>query len=158
MYRVELKEDQITPMLVALSKHFDDLSTLMNAIGDDLVKSTKDRMRRGETPEGLPFAPRSQSTLDIYARKGFSYGLPLNRSGDMIKEINFFAGKDFVEVGSNERQSAVMQYGAAKGSLGGGSPWGDIPARPYIGISDQDNVDLLATINDWLTNATKGGA
>lgn len=157
MYSVELKDDQITPMLVGLSKHFDDLSTLMNAIGDDLVKSTKDRMRRGETPDGQPFASRSQATLEIYARKGFSYGLPLNRSGQMIKEISFFAGQDFVEVGSNERQAAVMQFGAAKHSFKGVSPWGNIPARPYIGLSEQDNTDLISTINDWLTNATNGG-
>ena len=158
MIRIDFNDDEVQAMLAGLNRRFGDLRTLMNVLGDDLVRSTRDRMRRGETPEGAPFAPRPQTTLDIYARKKFSYGLPLNRSGDMIREISFFAGSDFVEVGSNERQAAVMQFGAAKRSFKGVSPWGNIPARPDLGLSDQDKTDLVSTINTWLAKATNGGA
>ena len=64
-------------------------------------------------------------------------------------------GPDFVEIGTNKIYAAVMQFGAAKGAFGtdaGGSsiPWGAIPARPFLGISDQDRTNIAATVDEWL--------
>jgi len=64
-------------------------------------------------------------------------------------------GPDFVELGTNKIYSAVMQFGAAKGAFGtnarGGSiPWGNIPARPFLGISDQDRLNIAGIVEEWL--------
>lgn len=61
-------------------------------------------------------------------------------------------GPDFLEFGSSAVQSTVMQFGASRGDFGtmaNGSPipWGDIPARPFIGLSHDDEI----TINDILS-------
>ena len=158
MIRVELKEDEITAALASLSRALVNKMPVMEEIGDYMRQSTKDRMARGETPEGTPFTPRSQTTLDIYARKKFSYGLPLHLTGTMIEQINFATTENEVTIGSNAIQAAVMQFGAAKGSLGGGSPWGNIPARPFLGISADDRTNIIDIIDEWLDLATKGGA
>ena len=76
----------------------------------------------------------------------------------MRSQIFFNAGDDWVEWGSNAIQSAVMQFGAGKGafgttSRGGPIPWGDIPARPFLGLSDEDRTAIVQTIEDWLERA-----
>ncbi|MEQ3671482.1 MAG: phage virion morphogenesis protein [Pseudophaeobacter sp.] len=63
-----------------------------------------------------------------------------------------------VEYGSNAIQSAVMQFGAAKGAFGTASngssiPWGNIPARPFIGISEEDETNLALELEEWLERA-----
>ena len=158
MIRIELKEDEITAALASLSRALVNKTPVMQEIGEYMVASTQDRVARGLTPEGTPFAPRSQTTLAIYAAKKFSYGLPLNRSGVMRSGIFSEASENEVTIGSNAIQSAVMQFGAAKGSLGGSSPWGNIPARPFLGVSDDDRTNIIAIIEEWLDLATKGGA
>lgn len=155
MIRIELNDEEITAAFARLSARLTDMSKPMNDVGRFLVKTTQERIGAGLTPDGAAFASRAQSTLEIYARKKFSYGLPLNRSGDMRKNsISHTYGTDFAEIGSNAIQSAVMQFGAPKGSLGANSPWGNIPARPFIGLSDDDRTGIIGIIEEWLERAT----
>lgn len=163
MITIELHDEAVQAALDRIARHLTDMTPVMQDIGDLLVASTQDRVRRGEQPDGQPFAPRSPTTLKRYAKLGLSFGAPLNRSGEMREQIKFAAGADFVEIGSNAVQAAVMQFGAAKGAFGsyqgegfGGStptislPWGDIPARPFLRISDEDRDNIVAEIADWL--------
>lgn len=158
MIRIELKDDEIAAALANLSRALVAKRPAMERIGEYLVASTQDRMARGETPEGTPFASRAQTTLDAYARKSWSFGLPLHLTGTMRANIASDASEDAVTVGSNALQSAVMQFGAAKGSLGARSPWGDIPARPFLGLAEEDRTNITDIINEWLERATNGGA
>lgn len=62
-------------------------------------------------------------------------------------------GEDFAEVGSGAIYAAVHQFGAKKGEFGNMKsgrpiPWGDIPARPFLGWND----DLMDTTADVLKN------
>lgn len=168
MITIELKEDEITGVLNRLSRALTDMSPVMQDIGEEWLESTQGRMLRGEQPDGAPFAPRSQATLDRYRQEGGSFGLPLNRTRNMIDQLSTSYGVDFVEISSNEHQSAVMQFGAAKGSFGaysgtgknghpfsGIAPWADIPARPFLGISDDDQHNIVATISEWLDAVAK---
>ena len=171
MIRIELKEDEITAALASLSRALVNKTPVMQEIGEYMVASTQDRVARGETPEGTPFAPRAQTTLDIYARKNFSYGLPLNRSGVMRSGIFSDAAESEVTIGSNAIQAAVMQFGAAQGAFGAhigkdkrgrdhfhSIPFGNIPARPFLGVSDDDRTNILDIINEWLARSVNGGA
>ena len=55
-----------------------------------------------------------------------------------------------LEVGSTVEYSAVQQFGAKKGSLGPNAPWGNIPARPFLGISAADSGAIDRSILDYL--------
>ncbi|AZV77941.1 phage virion morphogenesis protein [Parasedimentitalea marina] len=158
MASIEYNTDTLDPALAAVAAAVEDMSLVMADIGELLVASAQDRMRDGEQPDGSPFAPRSQTTLDRYAKLSLSFGAPLNQSGDMRNTLFYDADKDGVEYGSNAIQAAVMQFGAAKGAFGkeanGASlPWGTIPARPFIGLSDDDEAGILAELEDWLEEA-----
>lgn len=70
MILIELKS---TTALAALDRAFaglDDTTRLMVSIGRLLTESTKQRFAQGVSPEGVKWAPKSQTTLNRYgARK-----------------------------------------------------------------------------------------
>ena len=161
MYEIVFTDDQVTPALNRVGAVLDDMTPAMQALAELWLVSTQDRVERGEQPDGAPFAPRSPVTLERYAAQGFSFGRPLNRSGEMRQQFATESGPDFFRIGSNAIQAAVMHFGASKGSLGSTSkggpiPWGDIPARPMFGVSDEDQTLFLAELSEWLENAAEG--
>ena len=160
MYTIEINDEEVTAALTRAVRAMGNLREFMQDAGELLQSSTQDRIERGEQPDGQPFAPRSQTTLDRYARIGKPFGAPLNYSGAMRLGIHFEAGEDYLELGSNALQAAVMQFGAKQDQFGqtargGPIPWGDIPARPFLGLSEQDKTDLLAELGDWLEQALR---
>lgn len=163
MIRYELKNDEITGALERVAAALTDMTSLMDDIGDDMVKSTEDNFNALQAPDGTPWAPKSQATLDAYARRGIGHlTRPLHgNSLALSTTINYQAGPDSVSWGSNVIQAAVMQLGARKGEFGTASngssiPWGDIPARPYIGIGEEDQVNILAATERYLRTASEG--
>lgn len=82
MASFEYNTDTLDPALAAVAAAVSDMTPVMEAIGELLLVSAQDRMRDGEQPDGTPFAPRKQSTLDRYAKLGLTFGASLNVSGD----------------------------------------------------------------------------
>lgn len=155
MNGIEYNTDTLDPLLFALLEATGDLTEFMQDAGELLVSATQDRVLQGLQPDGSPFAPRSAATLKRYTKLGLSFGAPLNVTGDMRNHLHYAADKDSMEFGSNAIQAAVMQFGASKGEFGqaanGSSlPWGDIPARPFVGISDEDQSNLALELEEHL--------
>lgn len=157
MYNVEFNDEAVQRALARLAAGMDDMTDPMNDIGALLVRTSKDRIDRGVSPDGTAFAPLSQTTLDAYARRdppAVSQG-PLRLSGDMASQIFHDYGPTSAEVGSNAIQSAVMQFGAGQGAFGQTArgapiPWGNIPARPFLGISEEDQTGIAEIVEEWL--------
>ena len=59
--------------------------------------------------------------------------------------------RDRVEVGSNRVYAAMMQFGGTKAAYP--HLWGDIPPRPFLGVSEADSANILAQIADWMSGA-----
>ncbi|KXF92095.1 phage virion morphogenesis protein [Phaeobacter inhibens] len=163
MYRLEINEDELSPLILRLQAGLDDMTPVMQDLGELLLQSTQDRMLRGEQPNGAPFAPRSPVTLKHYAAKGFKFGSqPLNKSGEMRQQLAYEATADGISWGSNAIQSAVMQFGADKGAFGTNAqgkpiPWGNIPARPFLGVSAEDRTGIVEELEDWLMDLSQRG-
>lgn len=165
MYSVEFDDAAVQRAFQRLASGMDDMSRPMNEIGGALVVSAKDRITEGVSPDGTPFAPRSATTIAAYEKRKQSYGGVLRMSGDMQSDLFHQYGPTSVEYGSNAIQSAVMQFGAAQGQFGAhigkdklgrdhfhSIPWGNIPARPFIGLSAEDSDMILETLEDWIAD------
>lgn len=151
---VEINDAQITLAFQHLEAALTDMTQPMRDIGEVLVVSTKDRMRQGQSPNGSPFAPRSQVTLRAYEARNQKYGPhPLWLTGTMREGIAYDAGRDYVQITSAAIQSAVMQFGAPKGAFGPRTPWGNIPVRPFLGVSEQDRGNIVEIVAEWLESA-----
>jgi phage virion morphogenesis protein len=162
MPTIEIQENEITPLLDRLAHHLTDMTPVMNELGEMLITSTKDRFTQGQSPDGTPWAPKSQTTLDAYAARGDRVDFrPLfGPTGRLSSEIHYQATENSVEVGSALIQAAVMHFGADKGEFGtsakgGATPWGAIPARPFIGISEKDHGGIKETVYEWLEKVSK---
>lgn len=55
-------------------------------------------------------------------------------------------------VGSNMPYAAMQQFGGGKGEFP--HLWGDIPARPFLGVSDDDRASLLDVLRRHLAQAS----
>ena len=160
MITIQFNDEALQAGLDRLARAVTDLTPLMQDIGEEMVVSTKDRFLAGVSPEGVAWAPKSQTTIDQYRRRRDPVDLrPLiGPSRRLSSEIQWQASATEVEWGSNLIQAAVMQFGAAKGAFGndaGGSPipWGTIPARPFLGLADEDRSGIEAALEEWLTRA-----
>ncbi|MNZ38299.1 Phage virion morphogenesis family protein [compost metagenome] len=124
--------------------------TPLNDIGEYLHLSTDDRFRAQVGPDGTPWAPLSPVTL---ARK--KGNRILRESGTLQDTLRHQVSGNELSFGTDRPYGAAMQFGMRKGYAGktrrGASiPWGDIPARPYLGLSAEDDAEILAIIEDYL--------
>jgi len=69
MFTVKLKEDQISAALERLARAMSDMSPVMDSIGEGLMTTTRQRFFEGVSPDGVPWAPKSQATIDAYIHK-----------------------------------------------------------------------------------------
>lgn len=154
---IDIDDREVRQALENLQRHVADLTPVMHDIGQVLVDGMRARLRDSRDVEGRPFAPNSPVTL---ARKKGTR--PLVDSGMMADERFIYqAGRDYVEAGSNAAQAATLHFGAKRGAhgktrRGAPIPWGDIPARPFVGLSSEDKEAVLETIAEALERAAQG--
>ena len=162
MATIIIKDDEFKAGLTRLSRTLDTLDPVLRDMGEYLIQATKERFPEGVSPDGRAWMPKSQATVEAYrSREAKSRNASIDfrplfgPSGRLSNEIQYQVGPASVEWGSNLIYAAVQQFGASKGAFGtarnGTSiPWGTIPARPFIGVSDEDETALVDLIEDWL--------
>ena len=171
---IQLKFDnaQVKSALRDLLSKTQDTRPLMQELGEHLAESTKQRFARSEGPDGEKWAANSDTTIGKhlgktkgnYKKKG---GLsakgkrrkagkkPLIGESKQLRNVHYRARKSELELGSRAIYAGVQQFGASKGAFGrtkrnGPIPWGDIPARPFLGFSDDDRSVILDTIRRYV--------
>ncbi|MGI8839761.1 MAG: phage virion morphogenesis protein [Caulobacteraceae bacterium] len=131
---------------------------LMNAIGAALESSTRKRFRTQQSPEGATWRPSIRARL-----KG---GTTLIAHGHLRDSITHDADGNHAEVGSNLIYAAIHQLGGVIRAKGGGMlrfripgvGWRQvaqvtIPARPYLGVSEEDREEMGAQAERYLEKA-----
>ena len=137
-----------------------DTQDMMDSIGEALVSSTLQRFQEEKDPDGKKWKPSARA-----AAKG---GTTLSDTGRLQKSIEYAATSNRVMVGSNLPYARIHQLGGTvrpkKGKflkfkgLDGEDVFVrevSIPARPYLGISDDDREEIMATMTDFLEGAFK---
>ena len=143
--RIEFQDGDLRAQLKAAQAAASDMTPLMGMIGARLEQSARTRIEStNETPDGTPW-PKS---FRVIAGQG---GKTLLNSGRFVSKMQHRATSTEVEIGNNEVQAAVHQFGAtitAKNGKGLFFRLADgaevlvgsvkIPARPYLGVSRED--------------------
>ena len=159
MITLKITNDQITGALASLSAFMSDMTPANQDIGEYLIKSTKERFAEGVSPEGAKWAPKSPTTLAAYgARKSNRIDVrPLfGPSGSLSSKFSYLAGPDSLEFGSPMIYAGMMQFGGTKAQFP--NLWGNIPARPFLGISPKDETGIVGILAEWVERAAAGGA
>lgn len=160
MIRLQFNHEPVFRALSAAHDRLADLTPVYHEIGEHMVRSTKQRFGRSEAPDGTRWQPKKPSTIERYKARGDGNRPDplIGPSGRLGREINSFVSRDGVEIGSALEYSAVMQHGAGKGAFGADRagrpiPWGDIPARVWLGLSADDERDILDIVDEHVGEA-----
>lgn len=166
---IDLDADSAIAYLQGLAGRLDDTRPLLLEIGEEVMDSTKRRFATGTAPDGTAWAPNTETTILMYlAGRGGVYGKDgrltkkgagavmgkkplIGETGNLASTIDYqLDGDSAVLIGTPEIYGGVQQFGADRGSLGGGAPWGDIQARPFLGLSGDDERVILDLVEGYL--------
>lgn len=143
----------------------DDATLLFTRIKEYMIEETRERFVTGTGPDGKKWAAKKQSTLDRYKRLGYGNlnRALIGRGRALSSAVIGAASSKGAVIGSALIYSRVMQEGAEKGAFGtdrrGRSvPWGKIPARVWLGISAEDEKNIIAIADEYLEQALDSGA
>jgi phage virion morphogenesis protein len=133
------------------------------AVGVYVRRSTLERFRFARDPDGTPWVPLNPFYAAIKRGSGILRGSGM--SGGLMGSITMNASEGAVEVGTNKIYAGVHQFGAvikprrAKALAfrmgGNNSPLAfarsvTIPARPFLGISAEDETEIGLILFDVL--------
>lgn len=147
--RVEFRAEGLKKALHEAGERAADLTPLMDMIGSHLVGAAQKRIdTTNVSPEGAAWPKSLRATLA-------GGGPTLYDSGHLWRNINYAASSREVQIGSNLIYAAIHQFGgeirpkngdALVFTLANGATVVagkvTIPARPYLGISDEDETKL----------------
>jgi len=122
-----------------------DLQPALSAIAEYLRGSTQDRITAGESPDGTPFAALSDFTLGAKSRNQDKILIERGYLYNLIYQVS----SEQMQLGSNMVYAAMHQFGGttAPNSM---IPNKDIPAREFLGVSQDDEIEIIATVGDYL--------
>ena len=146
-------DDKVQNVITRLIRSSTDRTPVMCDIGNKLLKSTRDRFITQKDPKGKPWAPLSVVTK---ARKKENKNKILTQRGHLEGNLTYQVGRNSVEIGSPSVYANTHQFGAAQGEFGQGKsgapiPWGNIPARPFLGVSSEDRQDIRDIVLDFVS-------
>lgn len=117
-----------------------DLTPLMQDIGVILARSSKERFASKQDPDGNYWASLLPSTTKrkVQAKDGGDSQNILVASG-RLSNIIYHLSQNEVAVGTPESYGVYHQFGT-----------NHMVARPFLGISNQDEADIYKVINQYL--------
>ena len=147
--------------LSGLVDAINDPSPLLAELGEYGLRSTRARFKTQTAPDGTAWAAL-QPWYQKEKRRNKNRILTLNGylRGQMTWQL---VGDRTVEIGSNLPYAAVHQFGAtikpraAKVLMFRGhvAKSVTIPARPYLGLSDEDRSEIVGRTLEWLQRIMK---
>lgn len=151
----------------------------LDAIGNALANSARLRFAAGVEPSGKPWEPLSPVTIALRRKgKGAGSAKPLLDTGRLRNSITYRVGANQVIVGTNVIYARMQHFGARMGAFGRYSqigrvrkyglgtfkgsagtkkgfpiPWGNVPARPFLGVSAEDKTEILDILRTKILGA-----
>ena len=142
---VTIDDREVQDLLKRLARRMADMTPAFAEIGEIVMESVQRNFEEKRAPDGTPWKPLAASTLK---RKRHA-GEILIGGGILFGSIHPEAHKDRVAIGTNIIYGAIHQLG---GFAGRGHAT-EIPARPYLGVRDDDWPEIRAAIEDWIMGA-----
>lgn len=126
-----------------------DTTPLMSRLGEHFQGSTQERFTSQTDPQGVPWAPLSPGYIQ---RKKKNQSLILTLNAYLRRGVHYqVLSPTSVAWGSNSVYAAIHNLGGDGSGKNGG-----MPQRQFVGISDTDNTEVLAIVQDWLHRKIHG--
>lgn len=127
-----------------------DTEPLMAGLAAELESQARRRIDSGgPAPDGTPWKPWAEN----YAKTRRDGQSQLRAEGALLDSLEAFSDADRAGAGTNLIYGPIQQFGGEEGMAPGPAA---IPGRPYLGIGPQDELELQAVIDRWLSDAAAG--
>ena len=133
---INLDDDQAQKQLSKIIQQLKKPKPLFGILGEQLKKDHRQRFSDQQSPEGKKWQPLSPSYA---ARKHKGRGQILVARGQLRNTLAYNYDETKVEFGSGLKYARIHQFG---GKAGRGKKV-NIPARPWLGLSEQNKNVLL---------------
>lgn len=138
-----IPDKEIAARLRALADAGEDLEPAFIDIGESLLNSHRERWDSQVDAEGNPWEPLNPK---YQARKKKNADKILVLEGFMRDTLAYNTSPSSLELGTNRIQGASMQFGDEDRG---------IPARPFLGISADDEQMIIDTLHDHFLDALR---
>lgn len=156
---IDLDDTEVQDRLLQLIERMDRPIGFFKLAGEHFTEtSIPDHFAKEAAPDGTPWASLQPATVARREKRRQTPIRILRASGSaasLSASITSRVADTWLEVGTNTIYAGTHQFGAAKGAFendgrGRPLPWGDIPARPFLGVSGEDEAELIRIATDWL--------
>lgn len=143
---IEIKIDNkaVESKLLDLAQKSENLRPLMKNIAGIFAYSTEENFKNEGRPD--KWTELSESTIKQRTKKKQWPGMILQVSGQLASSVNTYYDNDSAVIGSNLEYAAIHQLGGQAGR----NKSVEIPARPYLNLTDDDFEEIMDTVNDYL--------
>ena len=146
MITIDANTQEITDMLSRLSGRLTDMRPAMLEISGIMSDASERAFQTESNPAtGEPWAELSPFTV---ALRGSAHPI-LQVSGQLAASIQADYGSDFAQVGTNKNYAELHQFGGVTGP-DAILPGRNVPARPFLGLSDEDETDILEVLAHYI--------
>lgn len=151
--RIEVQDREVRAALNRMISLGSDLSPVMRKIAGALESGVEDAFRKEQSPEGVAWDDLSEVTKARREKQRKWPGKKLQVSHDLAGSIHSRHDARSAVAGTNLVYATTHHFGAKKGAFGTGKkgsfpiPWGDIPARPFLGVSAETQGDIVKVLH-----------
>jgi phage virion morphogenesis protein len=143
MITIKIDSEQLQKELTALIQKAVDRRPLMKDIAGIMHNAVEENFAQEGRPKWVPLG---QKTIIARQKKGYWPGQILQQTGRLAASITQYADNDQAVVGTNAVYAAIHQFGGKAGR--GGKV--NIPARPYLQLTDEDMEEILKAVKEYL--------
>lgn len=166
----KLPSQRLRELMDALTRK----TPMYDAIGDMMINWADENFRGQHAPNGTPWQVLTPATIRARMKRGRAQISILRETGLLRGSLNHVASEQGVSVGSSSIYGAIHQFGGTIDKKAGSrwmagrrfakrdkAPDGaevairahtiTIPARPYIGVSKDQEGIIAEEVEDWLT-------
>lgn len=141
--RVKIEQGKISERLSNLLLTDAKRAQMLDQIGEASVREIKMHFINQKSPEGVRWKVSKRAEKDP-SRPTMLHTLKL------LNSITYKRSSGAVEAGTDDIRAGTLNFGAKKGQYGNGVPFGDIPARKFIGVSSQNEIRVRDIVNSFL--------
>lgn len=131
-------------MLKRAITHIGDLTPVMKIFGEYMLVQTEQRFVGEHDPDGRPWTPLAPATLRY--KKTNKILTESGHRGGLRGTITYQSNKRRMSYGTNKKYGAIHQLGGQAGR----NHMVTIPARPYLGITNENMTEFYTIVKDYL--------
>ena len=158
---IQVSDREVRQALSRLHEAGADMTPAMRDIAAAMESAAQAAFQHQRSPDGQKWPDLSDHTKARRRKKRKWPGQILHVSGRLAASISSSYDADSAIAGTNAIYATTHNFGAARGEFGATRtgrpiPFGEIPARQFIGVSDDLHDEALDVLAEHLTRAVDG--